>query len=173
MSDLGELIRLIEIENIRVVEANLRTSIRLSDEPEGLEADVRRNARVVQLPDQGVFVIRVDFAFTAHRMGGEEEQAEKKSRADDAAAIVVAVSFEATYRIPATASAPENVLNEFAELNGIFNAWPYFREFVHAALARMGLPPFILPVYRLAAPKSEAKTKREPKERQKTAARTH
>jgi hypothetical protein len=84
------------------------------------------------------------------------------------------VSFDATYRIPATVSAPEDVLNEFAEINGIFNAWPDFREFVHAALARMGLPTFILPVYRLTAPKrSESKGNREAKERHKTTAKTH
>jgi hypothetical protein len=172
MSDIEELIRLVQIENIRVVEANLRTSIRPSDDPESLEADVRRNARVVQLPDDGVFIIRVDFAFSAHRMS-EPDQEEKKSKTLDAAAIAVSVSFELNYRIPANASAPEDTLNEFAQINGIFNAWPYFREFVHAALARMGLPPFILPVYRLGGPKkAETKVKREGKKRSKTA-RTH
>lgn len=173
MSDITELIRLVQIENIRVVEADLRTSIRPSDEPDELEADISRNAKVVQLPDDGVFIIRVDCAFTAHRMS-EKDSTEKKSKAAAGAVIAVAVSFEATYRVPATVSAPEDVLNEFAEINGIFNAWPYFREFVHAALARMGLPPFILPVYRLTSPRQpEGKSKRETKERPKTTAKTH
>jgi hypothetical protein len=173
MSDIGELIRLVQIENIRAVEANLRTSIRPSDDPEELEAGVRRRARVVQLPDDGVFIIRVDFAFTAHRMS-EKEREDKKSKTSDGATIAVAVSFEVNYRIPSNASASEETLNEFAEINGIFNAWPYFREFVHAALARMGLPPFILPVYRLGSPKkSEARGKRETKERTKSPAKTH
>jgi hypothetical protein len=172
MTDIAELIRLVQIENVRVVEANLRTSIRPSDDPEALEADVRRNARVVQLPDDGVFIVRVDFAFTAHRES-ETDQEDRKSKTLATAAIAVTVSFEVNYRIPANASAPEDALKEFAQINGIFNAWPYFREFVHAALARMGLPPFILPVYRLGMPKTEAKGKRERKERPKTAARTH
>lgn len=173
MSDLAELIRLVQIENIRVVEAELRTSIRPSDEPDELEADIGRNAKVVQLPDDGVFIIRVDCAFTAHRMS-DKDSTDKKSKAGAGAVIAVAVSFEATYRVPATVSAPEGVLTEFAEINGIFNAWPYFREFVHAALARMGLPPFILPVYRLnSARKPESKGRRETKKRHKTAAKTH
>src|SRR4051812_45741806 len=110
MSDIAGLIGLVQIENIRVVDADLRTSIRPSDEPEELEADVSRNAKVVQLPDDGVFIIRVDFAFTAHRKS-EKSSTEKKSKTFDGAAIGVAVSFEATYRIPATVSAPEAVLN--------------------------------------------------------------
>jgi hypothetical protein len=38
----------------------------------------------VQLPDDGVFVIRVDFAFTAHRMS-EKSSTEKKSKTFDGA----------------------------------------------------------------------------------------
>ena len=37
----------------------------------------------------------------------------------------------------------------FADLNGVFNAWPYFREFVQSATVRMGLPAFVVPVLRL------------------------
>lgn len=173
MSDISELIGLVQIENVRVVEASLRTSIRPSDEPGQLEAKVGRNARLVQFPEDGAFIIRVDFTFNAHRED-DKERDDKKQKTSANAAIAVAVSFEVTYRIPSNVSAPEDALNEFAQLNGIFNTWPYFREFVHAALARMGLPPFILPVYRLAPPKrAAAKDKRESKERSKPLAKTH
>ncbi len=37
----------------------------------------------------------------------------------------------------------------FASLNGVFNAWPYFREFLQSATTRMGLPQFVLPVFRI------------------------
>lgn len=39
----------------------------------------------------------------------------------------------------------------FSTLNGTYNAWPYFREIVQSTIARMGLPPLTLPVYRVAA----------------------
>lgn len=43
----------------------------------------------------------------------------------------------------------ERHLYAFAETNGVYNAWPYWREFVQNAVARMQLPPLVLPVFRL------------------------
>jgi hypothetical protein len=34
----------------------------------------------------------------------------------------------------------------FAMVNLPLNTWPYFREFVHSTVSRMGLPPVILPL---------------------------
>jgi hypothetical protein len=34
---------------------------------------------------------------------------------------------------------------EFASLNGLYNAWPYLREFCQSASLRMGLQPLVLP----------------------------
>jgi hypothetical protein len=48
----------------------------------------------------------------------------------------------------------------FAGINAVFNAWPFFREYVHSTLGRMGLQPISLPVYRIApvqAPPNQAK----------------
>jgi hypothetical protein len=36
----------------------------------------------------------------------------------------------------------------FADKNAVFNAWPYWREFVQSATARMELPTLTLPTYR-------------------------
>lgn len=50
--------------------------------------------------------------------------------------------------------APPNNLRQplfdaFAEINGIYNAFPYLREHVQSVTTRMGLPPVVLPVYRI------------------------
>jgi hypothetical protein len=34
----------------------------------------------------------------------------------------------------------------FSKVNLPVNTWPYFREFVHSMIGRMGLPPLILPM---------------------------
>ncbi len=34
----------------------------------------------------------------------------------------------------------------FARVNLPVNTWPYFREFVHSTISRMGLPPVVLPL---------------------------
>ena len=160
MRDISELVRSIQIENVRVVEASARTSLKADDEGGPIEARIARNAHISEMPDNGLFVVRVDFSFLGHRDG------DKRARAASSAVVSISVSYELTYRIPTNMSTSTEALTEFAKANGVFNAWPYFREFVHSALARMGLPPFILPVYRLVqSRKAEPKDRREPAER--------
>ena len=40
-------------------------------------------------------------------------------------------------------------LNEFGQVNAVFNAWPYWRELVQSSLARMSMPILTVPVYRV------------------------
>ena len=62
------------------------------------------------------------------------------------------VRFEATfvlvYALPAGATYEPRCVQHFAELNGVYNAWPYWREIVHSATGRVGLSGIVLPVYR-------------------------
>ncbi|MBU0618484.1 MAG: hypothetical protein KKI02_12270 [Planctomycetes bacterium] len=46
---------------------------------------------------------------------------------------------------------------KFGELNGTYNAWPYWREFLHNTMSRMQLKPFVLPVFRITGPAQAAK----------------
>lgn len=39
----------------------------------------------------------------------------------------------------------------FAELNGLYNAWPYLRQALQEATMRVGLPPFVLPLMKVEA----------------------
>ncbi len=41
----------------------------------------------------------------------------------------------------------EELFEKFKEQNLLLNTWPYFREFVHNAVLRMGWPPFIAPTF--------------------------
>jgi hypothetical protein len=43
-------------------------------------------------------------------------------------------------------------LAAFAKVNGIYNVWPYFRELVQSMGSRLGLPPVVLPVFRVPRP---------------------
>ena len=38
--------------------------------------------------------------------------------------------------------------DSYAQYNGVFNAWSYWREYVQASCARMGIPALPVPVYR-------------------------
>lgn len=52
------------------------------------------------------------------------------------------------YDLPAAAQYQEGALQYFAELNGTYNAWPYWRELVQTVSGRVGLASIVVPVFR-------------------------
>jgi hypothetical protein len=57
----------------------------------------------------------------------------------------LSVIFCVTYdsKMPMT----EELFEKFREQNLLLHTWPYFREFAHNAVLRMGWPPFIAPIF--------------------------
>lgn len=65
-------------------------------------------------------------------------------------------TFETSYRLAygmAPGAIPETDqledFTQFSAVNGIFHAWPYFREIVQSSSGRMGLAPIVLPLLRI------------------------
>ena len=75
---------------------------------------------------------------------------------------VVAVNVSATFLLAYHAENREHLseahFHRFGEINGVYNAWPYWREFVQNTIVRMGLPPLVIPVYRILSPESQSST---------------
>lgn len=62
--------------------------------------------------------------------------------------VDLSATFLATYRIEEAASFPEDALQHFADLNGTYNVWPYWRELVHTFTGRAGLSGIVVPVFK-------------------------
>ena len=69
---------------------------------------------------------------------------------DDEAAPAVLIRAELEVRYSSSQRMTNAIFREFRSRNLPLNTWPYFREFVHAALARTGWPVYVLPVYKAA-----------------------
>jgi preprotein translocase subunit SecB len=66
--------------------------------------------------------------------------------------------FQLTYEGKNLAAFEMEKLKTFADVNGVHNAWPYFRELVQNVASRMGLPPMTVPLLKVLRPKRRAKT---------------
>jgi len=66
--------------------------------------------------------------------------------------IRIEASFRLTYRLDSIEGLDEENFRAFGELNGIYNAYPYWREYLQSTITRMGLPPLIAPLFK---PKAE------------------
>jgi len=60
---------------------------------------------------------------------------------------------------PEWSSESRDALIRFGRINGIYNTWPYLREYLHTSLVRLGLPPFELPLLRVEQAVALAGTK--------------
>jgi hypothetical protein len=87
-----------------------------------------------------------------------------KGTTDKGGTEMTVVSIEATFLLTYSGEklseiSPEQVA-AFGQANGIYNAWPYWREFVQAMTTRMGLPPLVIPVFRLIGKDKSEKPKK-------------
>ena len=69
--------------------------------------------------------------------------------------ILIDASFLLAYKIENFEGLTQKAFEQFANLNGIYNAWPYWREFVQNTVVRMGLPSLSIPVFRIVEPRKE------------------
>jgi preprotein translocase subunit SecB len=66
--------------------------------------------------------------------------------------ILIDASFLLSYRIENFEGLTQKGFERFANLNGVYNAWPYWREFVQNTIVRMGLPSLSIHVFRIVEP---------------------
>ena len=136
---LKRLIAAVEIEGVRLVEATAETKVRSPEDTGAVDLLVNRTAGISehQENENGMF-----FVVATIRTQLVSEQAKEEPL------VSIETSFELQYRLPEGFRVEPQTLTTFAETNGIYNAWPYWREFVQSTLARMGLPPVVLPLLR-------------------------
>jgi preprotein translocase subunit SecB len=127
-----------QIGDVRLYDASAKRRIRNPREiGDQAELSIARGARVTApLADDGSFMVVA---------GVEAKVAPPDPKARPF--VVVKVSFEISYRLPEGFAASAEELEEFAQVNAVFNVWPYCREFVQTTTARMGLPPIVLPLF--------------------------
>lgn len=85
---------------------------------------------------------------------------------EGATEVQVDASFELVYSFPKEMlPAPgKHELQAFAETNAVMNCWPYWRELVQGMVAKMNLPPLLVPLVRWVQlpPKETAKAEAKP-----------
>jgi hypothetical protein len=85
----------------------------------------------------------------------------------DIPTVSLNASFFVAYGLPSANEHPSAALEAFAELNGLYHVWPYWRELVHTVTGRVGLAPFVISVLKLPVKpldeESEPTTKRKPR----------
>lgn len=163
VADISKLISVVQIENVRLVEAHLRASVSTPPDDGDTETEMKLGRKAVVVDDvkDGHFNVRADFVFKLVSQAKDGSEAENEQPL-----VEISACLELGYRLPPDAQFSKEELSEFGNVNAVFNAWPYWREFIQSSISRMGLPPVVLPVFRL--PKKKPKSEEPKAETEKT-----
>jgi hypothetical protein len=135
---VNELIAAVKLDAVRLVDCTASARIRDASEAPGVSISISRSAKVASPPNNGRFYVLASIRAKV------EDQDEKKSKATPL--VSVKATFELAYELPEVFTVSNDDLKVFADTNGVFNAWPYWREFLQSTLQRMALPPIVLPL---------------------------
>ncbi len=130
----------VQIDSVSLTRMAMNTSLAEASANALLQLSQRYRARHDPSPtDSDRVMVRVDLRFEAHTTSdGELDQ-----RVAD-----IEAEFLVVYRTDATSAFPTDALRHFAELNGTYNTWPYWRELVQNMTTRAGMPGITVPVFR-------------------------
>lgn len=130
----------VQLESITLKRAVIDSDIDVEALPESLVLEQQhRSAFSRQKKGDSHFVtVLVEFQFFA-----------RESNADSASDLVkLDAEFKLSYSIDGAEEIEDRCFHHFAELNGPYNAWPYWRELVQSATGRVGLSGITVPVFR-------------------------
>ena len=133
----AEVAKRIQIDDLRLVETHVAQQLRDAQLPSQLEISVQTQSRA----DEETSRIAVDVRAQLCAQYDMDDPAHP-------APIEISARFRVTYIASSLGGLTDEHIEAFGELNGVYNVWPYWREYVQAVIARMGLPPLTLPVFR-------------------------
>jgi preprotein translocase subunit SecB len=125
--------------------------------PDGQKAfDMEGTSRFEVNKEQNIIGVYIQFVLNAF---GKEEVERKKENSF----LNIEATFLLLYSISSVEDLDDTAFRSFAEVNGTYNAWPYWREFVQSITSRMELPTLTVPVFRISSvPSKTAANKDEP-----------
>lgn len=138
----------VQITNVYQQSASFRRLELLSNRPDALEIQTSVITKFDQ--DSGKLVAYVSCRVHANTANNDEY-------------MNIEAVYVASYTVAGIDGLTREHIDAFGDINGTYNVWPYWREFVQSSTMRMGLAPLTLPVHRpadqRALPRAGAKSK--------------
>jgi hypothetical protein len=141
--DMAKVVQVSErvaLEDVRLLESRCQQKS-ITNIKGPLSFKINHSVNVVCPNEKNILLVIAHFDFQAIKEGEDKDLA------------TINASFLLAYSISNKEGLTEDHYQQFANTNGIYNAWPYWREFVQNTIARMSLPPLTIPVFRLVRPR--------------------
>ncbi|MCI0701749.1 MAG: hypothetical protein L0241_11755, partial [Planctomycetia bacterium] len=133
----SEVASRVVLSDIRLVRSMLRQDVDDEKSPARIELKFGAESRVQDDDDEQSLRIVVDVHFS---ISGKTVDSERE-------ALRIDTALRLTYTLSSNDGLTDEHIAAFGELNGVYNAWPFLREYVQSTTIRMGLPPLTLPLF--------------------------
>lgn len=126
----------VELLDIRIIKSTFEQT---PDVGRGRKkVDISRNVNLEIDKEKELLFVIVEFTLNASIEGVESP------------VIIITGSFLLIYKLKDFDGLTDESYRSFAEVNAVFNVWPYWREYVQSVTVRMGLPSLTIPVFRIS-----------------------
>jgi hypothetical protein len=132
----------IDLKSVKLLDCNCRLKPNYPEGQKDFEMDTSSQFDV----NKEKSIVGVFIGFTLNAFSKEVDHKKENSF------LNIGATFLLLYKINNTEGLDDLAFKSFAEINGVYNAWPYWREFVQNISGRMGLSPLTVPVFRIAPP---------------------
>lgn len=145
---LSAITRRVQIRNVSCRALEAKRHLALDALPACMELNSEHDAFASRDESRNELVVLVNFRLriTAAPCDGEEKSGEAPS---ECASIAATLALRYEMLDIELAQVPADDLQVFAEVNGVYNAWPYWRELVQSTGSRIGLHGIVAPVFRV------------------------
>lgn len=131
----------VELEAISLRSADLSANVDpLGEQPPELQL-AQKYRGWYEVPDSGANGTRLDVFVEFKFAASDPDQDAPDLFSLDATYLLV-------YKVKDLGEKPADALQHFAQLNGPYNVWPYWRELVQTVAGRIGLGTVVVPVFR-------------------------
>lgn len=136
----GLIARQVELDSVSLRGAQVVSHVDPLSPPDELRLSQAYRARF-ELPKAHAdsLYVYVDLHFEVGDASGEP---------DGPIQVLLDATYLLVYRLKGNEERPDDALQHFAELNGTYNVWPYWRELVQTVAGRIGLASIVVPVFR-------------------------
>ena len=155
MAQVAKVASTVEIANVSFVSFSARQSLHLFEGNMVVEYAAKTKTRL----DKKQSRIHVLVAFEMHAFPEEAKPSDKQ--------VEIEATLKLVYDSPDAGKFSQEALDWFGRANGVYNGWPYWREFVQNATTRMGLPPLVIPTFRLPKASKRSRPRRKAVTKQK------
>jgi preprotein translocase subunit SecB len=137
LKSLAKVVARTDLKSLSLLNSDAWRSLDALDHPR-VSAEIRMEGILLQ-EEEDCILAKAIFSFAGTPVDENETKSEQQ-------VVSIKAEYLLVYSLPNKTDLSKEELENFCSINAMYNAWPYWREFIQTLSNKMGLPPMTLPL---------------------------